>query len=212
MFIPKKSKIFDKLENQALLVKEGAEIFLNLTKDWDKNEKYCNKLGKKESLADDCVHSITDDIEKFFILPFDKEDIKDLTETIDDVIDLLEEAANRIHIYNLSSSSPSIVEFARLITKATDEIYIGTKLIKNYKMNSKSYIESYKNLHHIEGEGDKLHRKILEDLMSEKKLDKKEKTTLGVMKWKEIFEILEKVLDKSEGIAIIFERLKIKYS
>lgn len=212
MFLPKKSKIFDRLNDQSTLIKEAALAFQNLTEDWENMEKHCRKLNKIESQADDHVHSITDDIEKYFILPLDKEDIRELTESLDDVVDGLEQTANRIKIYKLPQSTKSIIAFAKLISKATEEVHKGVLLIKDHNMYTREYVEIYRSLHDIEGEGDALHRKILEDLMAEKTLDDREKTTLGVMKWKEIFDGLEYVLDKCEFIAIIFARLRIKYS
>lgn len=212
MFLPKKSKIFENLVEQSSVVVKGAKTFQKLTEDWENRDKHSKELYKLENEADGFVHKITDDIEKFFILPMDKEDLKELTENLDDVIDLLEKIANRVEIYNLQKENNSLKKFASIITAAVKEIDINIGLVQKHKMGTSEYTSHYRHIHDLEEEGDKIYRNVLEDLMSEKKLDSQEKSTLGVMKWKEIFESLEKVLDKCENIAIIFERLKIKYS
>ncbi len=75
MFFPRKSKIFDELLKQSEIVKEVAHVFRDITRDWGQLEDGSSVLQSLERQADELVHSITDDIEKTFILPLDKEDI-----------------------------------------------------------------------------------------------------------------------------------------
>lgn len=211
MFIPKKSKIFDKLVKQSELVKETAKIFRNITHDWDQLMDGCAELKALENRADGQVHSISGDIDKFFILPLDKEDISELTESLDDVIDNLEQVANRIKIYKISRSNGALERFSNLILQAAEQIHQGILLIRERKIGSVDYAICYKKLHDLENEGDQLHRKVLEELFDEGPSDFNVKDPLSVIKWKEIFQTLEDTLDRCEDIAVIFSRLRIKY-
>lgn len=211
MFIPRKSKIFDKLVKQSILVRESAKIFKKITHDWKLLIDGCRTLKELEKQADKHVHSINDDIDTYFILPFDKEDISELTESLDDVVDNLEQVANRIKIYRISKSTDAVKIFANIILEATEQIHQGILLIHERKMASAEYVSCLKNLHALENQGDQLHRKVLEKLMGEASSDFNGKDLLSIIKWKEIFQTLEDTLDRCEDIAVILSRLRIKY-
>jgi uncharacterized protein Yka (UPF0111/DUF47 family) len=89
MFLPHKSKIFDELFKQSAIVEEAAQVFDNIAGDWKELKNASSALQTLERRGDELVHRITDDIEKTFILPLDKENIGDLTESLDDVVDNL---------------------------------------------------------------------------------------------------------------------------
>lgn len=211
MFIPRKSKTFDKLVKQSELVKETAKIFKDITHDWNKLIDGCAELEALENQADEQVHSISGDIDTFFILPLDKEDISELTESLDDVVDNLEQIANRIKIYRISQSNDALKKFSNLILQAAEQIHQGILLIREHKMASVDYATCYKKLQDLENEGDHLHRKVLGELFGEGPSDFNGKDPLSAIKWKEIFQTLEDTLDRCEDIAVMFSRLRTKY-
>ncbi len=211
MFLPKKSKVFERLVEQSLILKEAVQIFQNIVNDWKQLNDGCSRLGTLESKADKFVHNITEDIEKTFILPLDKEDIKELTESLDDIIDNLEQVANRLHIYKIPKSNQPLKDFSLLISEAVQKIHQGILMIKEGQITSKNFALGIEKLHEIENQGDGLHRKVLENMMGDGLLDFDGKNPLSIIKWKEVFQTLEDTLDKCEDFAAIFERLRIKY-
>lgn len=211
MFIPNKSKIFERLVKQSSLVKEAAQIFYKLTGDWKQLAKAALSLEELEGETDKFVHSITDDIEKTFILPLDKEDIKELTESLDDVIDNLEQSVNCLKIYKIKRSNPKLREFSELIMKAASLIHRGILMVREHKLGSAGYASCYKELHRLENQGDKLHRLALANLFGLSSEEFNGKDALSIIKWKEIFQTLEDTLDRCEDIAILLEKLRIKY-
>lgn len=211
MFLTKGLKIFESLVEQISVVEKAALAFQKMTYDWKKLKKTTANLKALETKADKIVHTIVEELEKTFILPFDKEDLEELTERLDDVIDGIEEVGNRLHIYKIPKSNASLKDFSKIILKAVQQIQRGVSIIKQAKITSKDFVLCYKNLHHLENQGDKLHRKFLADLMNGDSVDLKKNSFLAVLKWKEIFQTLENTLDKCEDIAILFERIRIKY-
>lgn len=211
MFLPKRSRVFESLVKQSSVVKKSAQTFRKITRHFKTLKKGCVALKTLEDKADKIVHTITAEAEKTFILPFDKEDISELTEHLDDIVDGIEQTANRLDIYEIPKSHKALIKFATLIAKATREIHQGTLLIQQHKLASREFVASYKKLHDIEGEGDKLHRSILRKLMSGDSDEFDNNRFLSVFKWKEVFQTLEETLDKCERIAILFERIRIKY-
>ena len=208
--IPRKTEIFDSLVEQALIIKKSAQLLQETTRDLRNLNNDAKKLEELERKADELVHTITDDIEKTFILPLDKEDIKELAELLDDIEDQLEETTNRLSIYNIKKSNDALKNFSELVLEATGQIYKGVCLIKSNKLNSKEFFSCYRNLHQIESEGDKLHRETLKSLMANSSAAYG-KGPISILKWMEIFQDLEDTLDACEDVAIIFDRLRIKY-
>ena len=212
MFLPHKSKIFDELCKQSSVVKEAAQVFDNIARDWKELKNASSALQTLERRGDELVHRITDDIEKTFILPLDKEDIADLTESLDDVVDNLEEAVNRLNIYNISKGNDALGGFSELIKQAAVQIHEGILMIKERKIASEDFAYCGKMLRDLESQGDKLHRKVLEHLMAGRSSSfVNGNDCLSILKWKEIFQTLEDTLDKCDNIGKLFARLRIKY-
>lgn len=212
MFLPHKSKIFDELCKQSAIVEEAAEVFDNIARDWNELKNASSALQTLEREADALVHRITDDIEKTFILPLDKEDIADLTVSLDDVVDNLEEAVNRLNIYNISKGNDALRGFSELIKQAAVQIHKGILMVKERKIASEDFASCGKMLHDIESQGDKLHRKVLEHLMAGRPSTLVNgNDCLSILKWKEIYQTLEDTLDKCDNIGKLFARLRIKY-
>jgi predicted phosphate transport protein (TIGR00153 family) len=212
MFLLHKLKIFDELCKQSSIVKEAADVFHNIARDWKQLEKGSSALQTLEREGDELVHRITDDIEKTFILPLDKEDIADLTESLDDVVDNLEEAVNRLKIYKISKGNDALGDFSELIKQSVVQIHEGILMIKEHRIASEDFASRGKMLRDLESQGDKLHRRVLEHLMAGHPSSLVNGNDyLSILKWKEIFQTLENTLDKCDNIAKLFARLRIKY-
>ncbi|MCK4391015.1 MAG: DUF47 family protein [Desulfobacterales bacterium] len=211
MFFPRKSKIFDKLARLSSIVKHAGDVLDNLTRDWKQLKNASSELRDLERQADELVKSITNEIETVFILPLDKEDIGDLTECLDDVVDNVEEAVNRLHIYKISESNETLRAFAQLIRESAGEIHKGILMIKEQKIASEDFALCGSVLRDLESQGDKVHRNVLEKMMDKDSSFLNGNDYLSILKWKEIFETLENTLDKCDNIAKLFSRLRIKY-
>jgi len=211
MFIPKKSKIFDKLVDLSALVKETALLFGDIVHDWSRLEKGYEMMEELESRADKHVHSISDDIESHFILPLDKVDISELTESLDDLIDNMEQITNRLVIYSIPESNGALKKFSALILEAVDKIHQCVELIRGNKMASDDYSNAYKRIQEIESDADRLHRNVLRDLLGEGGSGIYGNDPIAIIKWKELYQTLEDTLDRCEDISVILSRLRIKY-
>lgn len=210
MFLPKKSDIFDRLVKQSALVEETAGAFKEMTHRWNDRKNIASHLESLERNADEIVHAVTDAIEETFILPMDKEDIKELTESLDDVIDGIEQAANRIVTYEIPAESKELKDFSVLLLETAAYIHKGIILLQKHDYFSNEFAVCYKTLHEFENRGDVIHRKVVALLMKDRP-EMMATDLLLAIKWKEIFQILEDTMDTCEDIAIIFERLRIKY-
>lgn len=211
MFFPKKSKIFETLNTQAIKTEEAVGIFQKMINDFNDIENMAEKLKIAENEADELVHNIKVDVEKTFLLPIDKDDAQNLTEYLDNVIDNIEQTANRIYIYRIPKTDDVLKGFAELIKEAVTQIRKGLNLIKNRKQNTQDFIDCFYEIHIIENKGDNLHRSALEKLMNTPEKNNIHQDILLTIKTKEIYQTLEDTLDECEKIANLFEAIRIKY-
>lgn len=191
------------------LVKESAVTLEEITLDWGRLRDGTSRLERLEQEADEKVHQISDDIDRFFILPLDKEDLSRLTDSLDDVLDKIEQVSNRLKIYNIPETNSDLQAFSHLAVQATEQIRLGVRLIAERKMQSFEFGACFEKLESLENSADLLHRTLLEKLMRPD--GPANGDLLSIIKWKEIFQTLEDTLDRCEDIAVIFSRLKTKY-
>jgi len=158
-----------------------------------------------EHEGDELYHTLYHNLNRSFITPIEREDILDIARNIEVTIDALDEVAIMFNILSIDSIRPEAKELVKLIVKSSSVLVEATKEFKNYK-KSKELTSLLVELNHIEEEGDKLYQNALKTLF------KNEKNILEVVKWKNIFDILEDVLDACENAAEVMEGVIIKNS
>lgn len=206
-FFQNPGDVLDKLVEEAALVKKAADTFRGAVEDPGNTLNYAKALEEIEHAADGLVHDIDAKLLKLFTLPnMDKEDVKALTELLDTVIDFIEEAANRIVLFNIPIGARELREFAELLVRAAEEIQRGIALLREKRVKSEEYIGCYKSLHTIENLGDALHRSTL-TLINDISVDLRD-----AFKWMRVYQTLEDALDACEDVAIAFERIRTKIS
>lgn len=158
-----------------------------------------------EHAADSEVHRLCDALHVAFITPIDREDIYGLIRSIDDITDLVEDVSNRFDMFNISSVRPEAIEMGRKIEKATGVLQELMVEFKNHK-KSKKIMTLIKDVNTVEEEGDRLYREIV------KKLFTGNEPVLDIIKWKDIYDDMENVLDACEDVANIIEGVVMKNS
>lgn len=198
---------FHKSFNELIeIVCEASETFLKATEMQVDFEEAAQKIKKLEREADKIVHSSTERLHKIFITPFDRNDIYILLKKIDDVLDQLNSVSSRIITYSIDKLRPEIREFADIIHKSTKELKEAIFLLEKLGKSEANIIsEKCKSVHEFENEADDIHKKAIKSLFSEG-------DALNVIKWKEIYERLEKAVDRCEDLASLIEGIMIDNS
>ncbi len=198
---------FHKSFNELIeIVCQASETFLKATEMQIDFEEAAQKIKKFEREADKIVHSSTERLHKIFITPFDRNDIYILLKKIDDVLDQLNSVSSRIITYSIDKLRPEIREFAEIINKSTGELKVAiVSLEKLGKSEANIISEKCKAVHEFENEADDIHKKAIKSLFSEG-------DALNVIKWKEIYERLEKAVDRCEDLASLIEGIMIDNS
>jgi uncharacterized protein Yka (UPF0111/DUF47 family) len=201
--VPKEVKFFDLFNETALKIREGLDEFQLMLKNPDKMEEHSRRLKVIEHETDEIVHGTIDLLNSTFITPIDREDIQNLVKKMDDVIDLAQGASQRLWLYEIKTMHPDLPKLAAVLGRAFAEVQGAVnemKDLRNINAIKKHCIE----INRLENEGDFIISSAVANLF------KDSTDALYVMKWKEIFEIVEAAVDSCEDVANVIESVVVK--
>lgn len=204
--LKKKEDVFFDLfiESSAKVIIVG-ETFLDLVHNYENVEDKVSNLKVLETDCDMQAHKILKKLNESFITPFDREDIYNLARDMDDIVDCIEEVANRFMVFDVKEMRPEAIVMSDLIMQGIRELDVLFKHLKEIKLNTivrKQIIE----VNRIENEGDIIYRRALT------KLFKNEKDPVEIIKWKQLYELFEESMDSCENVANIVEGLVMKHA
>ena len=202
--LPKQTIFCDYISGLAKLQREMALNFHVLAHSFKDFEEHAQKAQDLEHRADDKTHEIVHELNQTFIIPFDREDIYKLAQELDDVVDLMENVISNIFVYGIKTQEPALVDFADLIKEASQTLLDLSACLRELKYTSR-VLELKKKMHDLETEGDKVFRKTISEFFANGQ------NPLRVIKWKDILEDLERVMDKYQEVGDTIEGIIVKF-
>lgn len=202
----KDDSFYDLLDAQALAAYEAASTFNALAMDFSQLKMYLKRLEDIEHEADKLTHSFVNKVNTQFITPMDKEDMHDLTGRLDDITDMIEKAATRIKVYRLTTPRPELGGLVAMLVGITKETQALVALLRHgFKHGELSAVVA--GIHAMETRSDKAFQQALTTLFEDESVDAR-----MLIKWKEVYELIEKAINRCEKLAGFIESLTIKYS
>lgn len=200
---PKEDKFFEFFVETANIAYKASNMLVEFLKDLDNSEENLKKLKEVEHEGDRKQHQILEQLNKTFITPFDREDIYIIAKDMDDIIDLIESAASRFVMLNVSETTKEAIILGDMIAASCKEIITLMEELKNMK-TSKYLNKKIIEINRIEEEGDRVSRRAIGDLF------RSNIEVIEVIKWREIYQYLEDTLDACEDIANVIEGVVMK--
>ncbi len=201
-FIPREEKFFDMFVEDAQNVLAGARTLHEFFRSYDQRERLASQLRDLEKVGDGLSHDIGHKLEDTFVTPFDREDIHQLITRLDDIIDFIEEVADTCILYRIDAPTPTCLKQAEIIVQQCEELVKALVKLKGFKGVAPHWIE----IHRLENEGDRIGRQAMADLFTDG-MDPVE-----VIKWKDVYSLLESAIDASEDAANVIERIVAKHA
>jgi hypothetical protein len=165
----------------------------------------CPKIKAIENECDHITHHVVERLHKVFITPIDRNDIFRLISKMDDVMDFVEAAAMRISLYGVNSNNKELWDLARVLQSGSERISEAVAGMRNLK-HPELILEKCVEINRLENEADVQLRGAINKLFTE------EKNPIEVIKWKEIFELMETATDRCEDVANIIEGVVLENS
>ena len=201
--LPKEHCFFDHFEDHIRLAVETCREFLAITKGGD-IAMGVKKIEIMEHKTDEITHHCIEALHKTFITPMERTDIQKLIQRLDDIVDFIDGTATRFILYDIKEIRSETRDLADVLILATEEIEKALKKLRHAK-SFDSIRENLIAVYDLENRGDEILRSALMRLF-------KENDPILIIKWKEIFERLEKAVDRCEDVANIIEGVVISSS
>jgi predicted phosphate transport protein (TIGR00153 family) len=198
--IPRDEKFYDLFNEQAANVHEAAKKLAALFEDFRDVERNVTEIKFVEHRGDQIIHGLMTKLNKTFITPFDREDIHALGSSLDDVLDLIDSVASRMTMYKVTAVTPGARQLVRVVLHAS-EILVRAVAQLNKPEN---ILEHCAQLTQLEKDADRIKGECIARLF-ENSTD-----PIEVIKWKEIYEVLEATTDKCEDVADVLESVVLK--
>ncbi|KFE71346.1 DUF47 domain-containing protein [Hyalangium minutum] len=203
--MPKSDEFFDDFDAQCAVTVEGAKMLHALLSDYKDVAARVQALKDVEHKGDEVTHRAFNRLHQQFITPFDRTQIHTLLGRIDDVLDLTNAAAARLHYYEIQSSLPDAVELARLLVLSAEkvrEVVAALRLIKQ----PQQILDGCKAIKKLETQADEVLRAGMGRLF------KSGADPLTIIKWKEIYDLIETATDKCLSVANVIEGVVLEHS
>ena len=201
-FLPKEEQYFELFEQMTSYISDAARLLVEMLSDKNADyEEYSKRMKGLEHACDELTHSISTRLNKSFITPFDREDIYLMSSALDDIVDLIDDAARAIVIFDIHEVTDHARSFASVIERMSAELHEIVSSLKRPKGLTARLVE----VHRLENEGDDIYHTAVAELFHDNR------DPLFVLKWKEIYEKLEAAVDRCENVANIIESVIIKH-
>lgn len=202
-FLPKEDEYFTLFSQITAKMQEASNQLVELTLDQPENfEGHVKKIKEFEHGCDTITHQVTTKLNKSFITPFDREDIYTLSVALDDVVDYIDAAARAILMYRITDISEYTKNIAKVLQSLTIEINSAVSML-NKPTNLKQHIVE---IHRLENEADDIYFRAIAELFQNST------NAIELIKWKELYEIMENATDRCESVANIIESIMLKHT
>ena len=200
--IPRETKFFDMFVDDARNLLSAARLLEQFFRDYDDRERIASQLLDAEHAGDQISHDIGHRLEATFVTPFDREDIHALISRLDDILDFIEEVADTCILYNIEAPTETAQAQAEIITRQCEQLAEALTRLRTFKGVDQHWIE----VHRLENEGDRIARQAVAELF------KHGQEPMDVIKWKDVYALLEKAIDACEDAANVIERIVVKHA
>ena len=202
---PRESRFFELFSEIGVLIMAAAQEFSVLIGDLNRAELHSQNIKDIEHKADEVTHRTIELLHKVFITPLDRDDIHQLIKKLDDVVDFIDAAAQRIFLYGVVKVTPEAQALAKVCVQSAERIQKAIQGLNNLK-DQDAILKECVEINRLENEADQLLRTGIAKLFRE------ESDIKQLIKLKEVYELLETVTDRCEDVANIIEGIVLEYA
>jgi len=186
-------------------IERSGLMFMEMLKNYERADAYIARFNAIENEADSVTHTIYQKLHGTFITPLDREDLYTLVNRMDNIVDMIETAAVRMSLYKIEKPVAELTELVRVMNAA---ILIVKRLVYDMRKRKDNYdtiLDNCKLIGELESEGDNILR------LSMQQLFESQPDAIELIKWKDILERIEDVIDTCQKVAYVIEGMILKY-
>jgi len=200
--LPRDRTFFDLFIEAGQNSVRAAKLLDEMMQTWPESEGLSREIVIAEQEGDRITHDIVKRLNSTFVTPIDREDIYALATQMDDIVDFTEEAADFLGLYKIEAPMEQAQALTKVLVASCQQLAMGLENLPSFKDLDKYWIE----IHRLENDGDRISRDAVASLFSNG-ID-----PMVVIRWKDMFAVLEEAIDATETAAQIIEGIVIKNS
>jgi predicted phosphate transport protein (TIGR00153 family) len=200
--LPRDRTFFDLFIEAGQNSVRAAKLLDEMMHTWPDSGDLSREIVIAEQEGDKITHNIVRRLNSTFVTPIDREDIYGLATRMDDIVDFTEEAADFLGLYKIEAPMEQATALTKVLVASCEQLAMGLEKLPSFKGLDQYWIE----IHRLENDGDRISRDAVASLFSNG-ID-----PMVVIRWKDMFAVLEEAIDATETAAQILEGIVIKNS
>jgi predicted phosphate transport protein (TIGR00153 family) len=203
--MPREGKFFDLFVAHAERIVEGSRELAAMLGTFTDLESHAQRIDGAERAADKVTHETIALLHKTFITPFDRDQIHQLITTMDDILDLTQDVAESVALYDLRKVTPEAKQLADICQMSCERVQAAVALLTNIR-RADAIMKICEEIDRLESDADRVMRAALSKLFRE------ENDLKQVMKLRVIYDLLESITDRCEDVANVVEGIVLENS
>ena len=200
-FFPKDEQFFDLFGQMADEIRKAAGMLEQLLATEPPDLSFVDPIKDAEHRCDALTHDTIQRLHRTFVTPFDREDLYALATSLDDVMDAIDHAAALVPMYQIQTVKPGAREMAHTVTAATERLHAALEALATKKPVHPHAVE----INRLENEADRTYHEVMRQLFE------RETDPITLIKWKEMYDVLEVIADRCEDAANVIEGVVVKH-
>jgi len=200
--LPREESFFDLFTEVARRSHTAAEHLAGLFAEPDRAAYHAEQIKRLEHECDQVTHEVVNRLDRTFITPIDREDIYRLAGDLDDVIDVIDGVARRTQMFRVGAAPEGVKHLTRVIQNVVGSLLKGVEHLRTHD----GVMEASREVKQFEEEADTIYHQAMGQLFDT------EQDARELIKWKEIYDNLERCVDQAEDVANVLESIAIKHA
>ena len=202
---PRETKFYDLFEKSAANLVVAAEKLADLFENYEDVEAKVKEIKALEHQGDAITHRIMQGLHRAFVTPIDREDIARLANRLDDIMDFIEAAGRTAFLYNISKPTDRARELTSIVVRTACQLNEIMPLLRR-RDQFKKILEGCVEVNRLENLADDVDHAALAELFDDTK------DASYIIKWREIYDHLERATDRAEDVANVLEAIVLKHA
>lgn len=205
ILLPREDRFYSLIEAAASNVLKGAEMLVALLSDYTDVSAKAQAIKEVEHAGDELTHETYEQLNRIFVTPLDREDIGAISSALDDVLDLVEAAADDFVLCSIEEPLPPALEMAQLIVQSCEQIQESVSYLRRLHKDRAAFRDRLTEINRLENQGDTVYRNAIQTLF-------RQSDPIHVLKWKQVYDHLERAIDSCEDVADVLHGVLLKYA
>jgi predicted phosphate transport protein (TIGR00153 family) len=205
LLMPREGRFFELFNAHAARIVEGSRELAAMIGSFSELDAHAQRIDTAERAADKITHECITLLHKTFITPFDRDQIHQLITRMDDILDLMQDVAESVVLYDIRRITPESKQLAEICQMCCERVRTAVGLLKNVK-DAEAILKTCQEIDRLESDADRVMRAAMS------KLFRDEADVKQLIKLRSIYELLETITDRCEDVANLIEGIVLENS